>query len=108
MVAKFCSRSQGHPVFGVRSAAMISRRRERSREGVIARIPNGSALPKRNDQCGASRIGRSVQSFGGLPRGLMPAVGRVAARLEQEPGPALGGVDEVFEQARGGNVLVLV
>ena len=36
MVAKFCSRSQGQPVTGVRSAAMISIRREMSREGVIA------------------------------------------------------------------------
>src|ERR1019366_9352563 len=35
MVAKFCSRSHGEPEPGVRSAAMISRRREISRDGVI-------------------------------------------------------------------------
>src|SRR6202790_4424114 len=35
MVAKSCSRSQGHPVPGVRSIAMISSRREISREGVM-------------------------------------------------------------------------
>src|SRR5207244_3731557 len=35
MVAKFCSRSHGQPVTGVRSAAMISISREISREGVM-------------------------------------------------------------------------
>src|SRR4030081_703443 len=35
MDAKSCSRSQGQPVPGVRSLAMISSRREISREGVI-------------------------------------------------------------------------
>src|SRR5882762_5489843 len=38
MVAKFCSRSQGQPVPGVRSAAMISSRREMSREGRIGGV----------------------------------------------------------------------
>src|SRR3954454_5336238 len=42
MVAKFCWRSQGQPVTGVRSAAMISIRREMSREGVIAGLSPGS------------------------------------------------------------------
>src|SRR6185369_6350742 len=36
IVAKSCSRSHGQPVTGVRSAAMISMRREISREGVMA------------------------------------------------------------------------
>ena len=35
MVAKFCSKSHGQPVFGVRSAAMISISRAISREGVM-------------------------------------------------------------------------
>src|SRR5580693_3404527 len=35
MVAKFCSRSHGQPVFGVRSAAMMASRRSISREGII-------------------------------------------------------------------------
>src|SRR5471032_3210040 len=35
MLAKSCSRSQGQPVSGVRSVAMISSRREISREGVM-------------------------------------------------------------------------
>src|ERR1700730_17966910 len=35
MLEKSCSRSQGHPVPGVRSAAMISMRRAMSREGVM-------------------------------------------------------------------------
>ncbi len=33
MVAKFCSRSQGQPLPGVRSAAMISINRAMSRDG---------------------------------------------------------------------------
>src|SRR5205814_8956443 len=41
MVAKFCSRSQGQPEPGVRSAAMISIRREISREGRICRLSRG-------------------------------------------------------------------
>src|SRR6516164_1497776 len=40
MVEKFCAKSQGQPVSGVRSAAMISRRRPMSREGSIAEIPD--------------------------------------------------------------------
>ena len=46
MVAKFCSRSHGQPLPGVRSAAMISSRREISREGVMAlpRSERGSGL----------------------------------------------------------------
>src|ERR1700730_9010128 len=48
MVAKFCARSQGQPVFGVPSAAMISSRRPISREGVIAAILMGLA-PKARD-----------------------------------------------------------
>src|SRR6267154_3411533 len=35
MLAKSCSRSHGQPEPGVRSAAMISRSREISREGII-------------------------------------------------------------------------
>src|SRR6267142_1581716 len=37
MVAKFCCRSHGQPVPGVRSAAMMSRSRTISREGVMDR-----------------------------------------------------------------------
>src|SRR5215471_4416468 len=36
MVVKFCSRSHGHPVSAVRSAAIISIRRPISRDGVMA------------------------------------------------------------------------
>src|ERR1700712_1544521 len=35
MVSKFCSRSHGHPPSGLRRAAMISSRREMSRDGAI-------------------------------------------------------------------------
>src|SRR6266446_4917071 len=38
MVEKFCSRSHGHPLPGVRSIAMISSKREISRDGVIAHL----------------------------------------------------------------------
>jgi hypothetical protein len=38
MVEKFCSRSHGHPLPGVRSIAMISSKREISREGVIVHL----------------------------------------------------------------------
>src|SRR6266567_5401836 len=38
MVEKFCSRSHGQPLPGVRSIAMISSKREISREGVIAHL----------------------------------------------------------------------
>src|SRR5947207_5286749 len=40
IVEKFCAKSQGQPVSARRSAAMISRRRSMSREGVIAGIPD--------------------------------------------------------------------
>src|SRR5579885_75926 len=39
MVSKLCSRSQGQPEPGVRSAAMISIRRAMSREGFTPRPP---------------------------------------------------------------------
>ncbi len=38
MVANVCSRSQGHPVRGVRSAAMISIRRAMSRDGFTRKL----------------------------------------------------------------------
>src|ERR1700709_616991 len=38
MVAKFCSRSHGQPLPGVRSVAMISSKRKISREGVIVHL----------------------------------------------------------------------
>src|SRR6516164_3108863 len=102
MVAKFCTRSHGQPVLGVRSAAMISIRRLMSREGVIALSRcSGKALP--DPGCGgdrgAARIGRGRQRSS-LVRG--------AARLEQEPSAPLGLVDEGLEQARGCHVLMLV
>src|SRR5438874_12310462 len=40
MVAKFCSRSQGQPVPGVRNAAMISMSRPMSRDGVMGHPKN--------------------------------------------------------------------
>jgi hypothetical protein len=40
MVAKFCAKSHGHPVPGVRSIAMISMSRAMSREGVTV-MPDG-------------------------------------------------------------------
>src|SRR5580704_12628035 len=97
MVAKFCSRSHGQPVLGVRNAAMIASRRPISREGVITRILIGSrtshADPIRAEKpprpCGPRVIHR--------PRLPPRIVGARTARLEQEPGAPLGAVDEVFQ-----------
>ena len=44
MVAKFCSRSHGQPLPGVRSAVMISSRREISREGVMTHPKAGERI----------------------------------------------------------------
>src|ERR1700733_3546761 len=58
MVAKLCSRSQGQPEPGVRSAAMISRSREMSREGVIERpIVNGGGAAPAEAVCGRPPLG---------------------------------------------------
>ncbi len=58
MEAKSCFRSQGQPVSGVRSAAMISRRREMSREGVTFYLRN---------RVSASRIRHIMENIGMVP-----------------------------------------
>src|SRR4051812_3777059 len=62
MVAKSCSRSQGQPEPGVRSAAMIASRRAMSREGVAVVIWLCRSL-----QLGLKprkRVNRSLESVG--------------------------------------------
>ena len=49
MVEKSCSMSQGQPVFGARSAAMISISREMSLDGVMRRML--SRCPSRGQRC---------------------------------------------------------
>src|SRR6202451_188387 len=98
MVAKFCSRSHGQPVLGVRNAAMIASRRPISREGVITGILTGSRTPNADP----IRAEKPPRPFG--PRvihrpGLAPRIFRRAARLEQEPGAPLGAVDKIFQKA---------
>ena len=44
----------------------------------------------------------------GVKRGQWPPIVGAAARLEQEPDPPLGLVDQVFDQACGRHILVLV
>src|SRR3954469_10088536 len=80
MVAKFCSRSQGQPVTGVRSAAMISIRREMSREGVIAgQSPGSQALcQKRAPVPRAARRNRVIST--GWRAGLASSVRNAKAR----------------------------
>src|SRR5271165_1307384 len=100
MVAKFCSRSHGHPVFGVRSAAMISRRRPISREGVIDRVLlNGRGpyqtfvlarsrriklLDGRWRADGVSRVGYTLLGRGSTKRGspcLLPLTSNLSCSL---------------------------
>src|SRR5579872_406216 len=101
MVEKFCSRSQGQPVFGVRSAAMISRSRSISREGVIQGILIGSRRSDAN--LSEAKSGRDGAAKTPILVGLVRAGG-----LEQEPGTTLGLIDVGFQKARRGDVLVLV
>src|SRR5580700_4044790 len=107
MVAKFCSRSHGQPVFGVRSAAMIASRRPISREGVITRILIGSrtwnADPIRAEKPPRPSVSRVIHRARSAPR-----IFRRAARLEQEPGAPLGAVDKILQKARGCGIVVLV
>src|SRR5208283_4696067 len=106
MVAKFCAKSHGHPFCGVRSAAMMSRSRPISREGVMgdSRIACGKPL---SDLVIAGQ--RAWPETAGASPGFSVA-GQVgfAACLEQEPGSPLGLIDKVFQKARGGDVLVVV
>src|SRR6187200_2201101 len=97
MVEKSCRRSQGQPVSGVRRAAMISRRREISRDGVIT-VPGESQGPYQTRRRGEKAWAKP----------LMAAVVRLAAGLEQEPGASLGLVEPDFQHAGGGHVVVLL
>src|SRR4029077_6299799 len=83
MVAKSCSRSQGQPLPGVRNAAMISSRREISREWVMMRhglcergvfkpcmpqYPPRSQHNERGDRwISTYRHGQSARTFAGVP-----------------------------------------
>src|SRR4051794_6995352 len=65
MVEKSCCRSHGQPVPGVRSCAMISSRREMSREGVMAhRSLEGSGLYAASGGSGPARDARYPQAIG--------------------------------------------
>src|SRR6188508_1823788 len=106
MLEKFCSRSQGQPVSGVRSAAMISNSRAMSREGFIARTYQARST-------GATYAKGTAQDWGAIERqraclGSVPVVARAPRRLEQEPGPFLGLVEPDFDQARGRGIVVVV
>src|SRR5579862_7060752 len=97
MVAKFCSRSHGQPVLGVRNAAMITSRRPISREGVITRILIGSRTLNA-DPIRAKNPPRPCEPRVIHRRRLPPCiVGSRAARLEQEPGAPLGLIDKIFQ-----------
>src|SRR6185312_618569 len=100
MVAKFCSRSHGHPVCGVRRACMISIRREISRDGFMRR-------PYQTQTAAATEVAAAVDKLvrAGCPNALVPAVVASAAGLEQEPHAPFGGVNEVFQDAGGGDIL---
>src|SRR5262249_17258042 len=122
MVSKLCCRSHGHPVPGVRSAAMISISRAMSREGVIARSRGERAqddadLTMPAAAC-ATRCATSPRRRAGGHRGTAGAasdavasVSRtlgLAARLEQEPAAFFRLVDEYLEEACGCDVFMLV
>src|ERR1700678_79523 len=100
MVAKVCSRSHGQPVFGVRSAAMISRRRSMSREGVMIDSRLKRELP--DGVGGRDYVGGAVNQ-----RRSVTGLVDFAAGLEREPYASLGLVNEVFEEARRGHILVI-
>src|SRR6516162_5368898 len=84
MLAKSCSRSQGHPVSGVRKAAMSCRRRD---------IPD---------------MGKGTgRSFGHLSPSARALSIRLAARLEQEPATLLRLVYEDFEETRSRGIFMI-
>src|SRR5262249_11209892 len=103
MVEKFCSRSHGQPVFGVRRAAMMSSRREMSRAGFM-RPRSYRGLRPSGNAAGEGALTASAPPQSGSVTGLVCR----AACLEQEPGALLGIIDEGLEQARGADVIVLV
>src|ERR1700688_40490 len=108
MVAKFCSKSQGQPVLGVRNAAMIASRRPISREGVITRILIGSRTSDA-DPIRAEKLPRPCRPRVIHRRRFPPRmVGSRSACFEQEPGAPLGAVDESLQKARGRRVVVFV
>src|SRR3569833_3575774 len=101
MVAKGCSMSHGQPVTGVRSAAMISIRREMSRDGVMVKI----MAVGMGDRFGLSRreqrdslvafvlIKQATQRLAVRPlqfRSLIEDAQRLVARLGDELGMHLG------------------
>src|SRR5258708_23279685 len=75
MVEKFCSRSHGHPLPGVRSIAMISSKREISREGVIGHLPQEHQALCRKTRAHPSETNRTGGSFHPLTYGLTNAIG---------------------------------
>src|SRR3954453_14193314 len=77
MVEKFCSRSQGHPVTGVRSAAMISSSRAMSREGLSLSSVLTQKSPK-SDQA-ELRLHHYQPQY--------PEHGRESRPAENEPSP---------------------
>src|SRR5580704_18751456 len=108
MVAKFCSRSHGQPVLGVRNAAMIASRRPISREGVITRILIGSRTANAHPIRAKKPLQESWPRI--IHRRRLPPriVGSRAGCFEQEPHAPLGLIDKVFQNARGRHVVVLV
>src|SRR5271156_1072211 len=75
MVEKFCSKSHGQPVFGVRNAAMMSRRRAIWREGGIARgrslitdAITPTSLPAKQRQISTDHAHFGLPGNGGLYR----------------------------------------
>src|ERR1700733_634764 len=107
MVAKFCSRSHGQPVFGVRSAAMMASKRSISREGVMKAL----AMFARTYQTLVIAGSTAASRPGVLHRIALRDDGRLfvcrASCLEQEPGAPLGAVDKVLQKTRGCRVVVL-
>src|SRR6201986_3101832 len=108
MGAKFCSRSHGQPVLGVRNAAMIASRRPISREGVITRILIGprttNADPIRGKKPPRPYRPRVIHRWRLTP----PVVGSRTARFEQEPNAPLGLIDKILQNARRRHIVVLV
>ena len=74
MVAKFCSRSHGQPVPGVRSAAMISISRLMSREGVMRSSKLGRADPSATTSACDSEASRGSQPrLAKSPESVLPS-----------------------------------
>src|SRR5665213_4299688 len=102
MVEKSCCRSQGHPVLGVRRAAMISSRRAMSREGFMEPDPTKDGVRARQMAKGAPQ---EWSALGRLSRPQSVAVvAGAAGRLEQEPGPLPGLIKPDIDHAGGGRV----